>query len=722
MARRSVLFAYVGRLLPPLAVLGVGLALFAGTLQNPFIGDDVLIAVQNPYPSHLANIPRYFSSDTDWLIAEDIPGLPDQPSRFGMYRPILLTTFAIDTHLSGQDPFEWRLTNLVLHLFAALLVLGLAGRLLGSRLGALAAALLFAAHPIHTEAVATLIGGRSELLAGIFVLASWWVHLAGDERHGGRRWLTDVGSACLFALGLLSKENAVVLPAIIFLAGWTLRGHITKNLLVRLIPHLAVFVLYVVVRLVLIGRVAPADWSVAFGDAGPGWIALSILLIQATYLRLVLLPYPLQFQMCYQGIPASASGFTAVAAALLVLGLIGIAAWCAVRARKSGRPSFWAFGLLLFYLCLVPVSHLIPHWVVMAERFLYLPSVALCLVVGWLAVRAHAYRRWILLAAGLPLLAACALGTLSRNADWADLDRFWTRTARCAPDAFEPYDAMGNARLRQGRPAEAIPFLEKAAEIAPSNSFPLYNLGVALQRLGRNREAERAYRKALDLEPNHAMAMLNLGTLLEARGDLAGAKQHYRRAIRGDPTHPAPFVNLGNLLQREGRYQEAEKLFRLALRVAPRLVEARFNLARLLTPTERKNEAESLYLEIIEDHPDHAMAHNNLANIKKDRGQTEEAESLYQKALRADPDCGPAHYNLANLLLSRGDPAGAADHYTRTLALQPDKLEALIGLAHARARLGQLALAEKAARKAADLAPEDRRVRKLLDALRQAPR
>jgi tetratricopeptide (TPR) repeat protein len=710
------------RFIPPLIVLSVGFALFAGTLDNPFTTDDVLVATEYPQAYNLSNIPRYFVSDLDWLLPEDVQGLQDRPSRIGMYRPILVTTYTLNAILSEQDPFGWRLTNLVLHLLASLLVLGLAGNLLRSRLGALVTALFFVAHPVHTEAVSMLIGGRSELLAGIFVLASWRTYLAGNGLEGRRRWILDIASAFLFLLGLLSKENAVVLPGIIFLAGWILQKQPIRTLLIRLSPHLVILIIYTIFRLMIIGRVAPADWSYAFGDLGPYQIVMHIFAIQATYLRLAILPYPLQFQTCYEfSVRDSASGFTALALTSLVLGIIGIAVWRAIVGRRRGQSSFWAFCLLLFYLCLVPSSHLIPHWVLAAERFLYLPSVAICLLVGWLAVRAQAYSRWIPLVVGLPLLAACAWGTISRNADWADLDRLWGKTADCAPGFHGPFSLMGTARLRQGKPAEALPFFEKAVALAPEISSTHYNLGLALHRLGRHQEAEQAYRKALSLSPGHSLALHNLGTLLEARKDYAGARKLYRLAAKADPTHPAPYVNLGNLLQREGRYKEAEELFRLSLRIAPRMTEARFNLARLLGETGRIPEAEQLYLEILDNHPDHAMAHNNLANIMNDRGQPEQAYSRYQAALRSDPECVPAHFNLANFFMARKKPAQAVQHYTRALALQPGYLEALVGLGYARLGLGQTELARHTAQQAAEIAPDDPRVQKLLTILGKMP-
>jgi Flp pilus assembly protein TadD len=681
--------AKTGRLLriaSPLLVICVGFALFAGTLKSPITSDDVLVVIETPQIYNIANLPRVFFLDIDRPIPEDFPKLQDQPSRTGLYRPMLSVSFILDAFFYGDEVFGWRLTSLLLHLIAALLVLGLAQRLLGSRPGALVAALLFVAHPIHTEAVAMLIGGRSELLASIFVLAAWWVFLSADERTGWRRWALDSGSALLFLLGLFSKENAVVLPGILFLSGWLLRAQSAKQLFIRLSPFAAVFSLYVIMRLFVIGKIAPIGWFFAFGDLSAVQIFLAMMTIMIRYLGMVLVPFPLQHQACYTNLPSAVSGPVGWICTLMFLGMIGWSIARAMRGRRCGRPAFWAFGLIVFYLCLIPVSHLVPFWVLMAERFLYLPSVAFCLVAGHLAVRAYAVRRWIPVVAVAAVLAAYAPMTVQRNADWADLDRLWGQVAECDPDSPAPYGLMGSARMRAGRPADAIEYFKKAAILAPRDPSPRYNLGLACQRLGKIRDAEGFYRQVLTLEPKHSQALNNLGILLQTRSDPASAREAFEKAVQADPSHPAPFINLGNLLQHEGKFDQAEKLFRMAGRMAPNLPEPRFNLARLLEQTGRSQEAERLYRDIIENHPDHALAHNNLANFQKDRQELEAAERHYRVALRADPRCLPAYLNLARLLLQLGRQSEARETAVQAQEISPQdpqvlKLLARIGRA-----------------------------------------
>ena len=696
-----------------LAIVAAGVILYAGTLSAEFTSDDVLVTIENPLAVDASNIPHFFANDFDWLIPEELDDSVHQASRHGLYRPLLASSYTLDALLHGPEPFGWRLTNLVLHLVASLLVFSIAGRLLGSMLGGLAAALLFVAHPVHVEALASLLGGRAELLATVCVLGSWRLFLAGNDRSGPRRWLLDTASALVFLLGLFSKENAAMLPAILLLGGYCIDGKRIRDLLVRLVPHIVIFVLYASLRFVIVQRIAPNDWSQVFGPASAPETFGIVMFIMASYLRLVLVPYPLLHPDCFADLPERVSTWDSIYTFLLIGGLLALSVLGIVAGRRRAKAPVWAFSILLFFVCLVPVSHIIPFRVLMATRFLYLPSVAFCLLAGGLAVEAWKHYPRILAIGGSLVLAAYVAGTLAGNRSWSDLDRLYQGLLECNPDSADAYNNMGTSRLRKGRPQEALALFLQATKAAPEMSDPLYNIGLAQQKLGRSAEAENAYRKALARDPSHAMAANNLGTLLQARGDLAAARQLFEQALEADPSHPAAMANLGSLYQRAGKPEEAESMFRLALKIDPRLVGTRFNLARLLVDTGRSAEGERLYREIIGSRPQHAMAHNNLANLLKGRKQWVQARYHYDLALLNDPACVPAHFNLANLLMLRGEPQEAGEHYRTAVGLDTDHVRAWIGLAYARLELGDLQGAAQAAARAAALAPDDERVDKI---------
>ncbi|MGH9868357.1 MAG: hypothetical protein ACREAA_09365, partial [Candidatus Polarisedimenticolia bacterium] len=181
----------------------VAAACYLNTFGNGFVFDDLDVIVRNPLVAgeQAGDLARTFSTHY-WHHVRDYGNL---------YRPLTILSYAANHAVSGLEPWSYHAVNLALHALASALVVVLAVAL-GLPVGAAAAAgLLFAAHPVHTEAVAGVVG-RAELLAACAVLGAWCLHLGGS---GIRRAL---GVGLLFALGLFSKENAAVLPALL-LAG-----------------------------------------------------------------------------------------------------------------------------------------------------------------------------------------------------------------------------------------------------------------------------------------------------------------------------------------------------------------------------------------------------------------------------------------------------------------------------------------------------------------------
>ena len=699
--------------LGPVLVLGIGAGLYMSGIEAPFTGDDILVTIENPRLDKPAAIGEFFQEDFDRQVPDSIPtpaGESSPSSRFGLYRPLLATSFTLNHLLGGLHPLAWRLTNLVLYLLCCLVVLALARRILTSANAALACALLFVVHPVHTESVASLLGGRAELLAGLCVLCGWWAFMAAGEKTGWRRILLDSAVAGLLAIGLLAKENAAVLPGVVMLWAFLIDRQHLARLALRVAPQLAVLAIYMLVRLSIVGRLAPVDWSVTFGDQASWQIALTALWFQVNYLRLALLPHPLQVQTCYHDEVASASHPLAAVAGLLLLVIVTWAIISSLRARSRGETRFGSFALLLFFWFLFPVSHVIPFPVVMAERFLFLPSFAVCLMGGWLLTKWSPTRpraSWSIV--GLIALLGAGL-TLWRNGDWADPVRLWTRSADCAPDSGRPFNNLGTHLLRTGLPQKALEAFERSISRQANKPRYHFNRGVALHRLKRINEAELAYRRTLALQPAYGPALLNLGALRHQEGDLADAATLFERAAKADPSVAAPFVNLGAVRQQQGRVGEAEKLYKLALEIAPGSIDARFNLARLLAGTARKAEAERLYRTVLRDKPDHSLALNNLANMDKDRGESTAAKTGYLAAIAADPACVPAHYNLGNLLSRAGELTAAERHYRLALQRAPKHLQASIALGLLMVRQGRQAEALTILNAARQTAPGDPRI------------
>jgi tetratricopeptide (TPR) repeat protein len=309
----------------------------------------------------------------------------------------------------------------------------------------------------------------------------------------------------------------------------------------------------------------------------------------------------------------------ALIALAVCLGAALLAVLLAVRWRRTGKPLL--FFLVFFFVALSPTSNLIVLiGSIMAERFLYLPSVGLagCVVA---AIHALGQRRLLNrpgVAQGAARVAWAALGlvclaftarTYARNFDWQDNRSLWT----------------------------------SAVDVCPGSARPHYNLGVELERIpDRLPEAIAEYQAALRIQPDHAEAHNNLAGVLARMPDrLPEAIAEYQAALRIRPDLPAVHYNLANTLARmPGRLPEAIAEYQAALRIRP----------------------------------DYAEAHDNLANaLARMPGRLPEAIAEYQAALRIRPDRAEVHYNLANALARMpGRLPDAIAEYEAALRIRPD--------------------------------------------------
>src|SRR5262245_13089589 len=310
-----------------------------------------------------------------------------------LYRPLTMASYWLNHAIAGTDPFGYHLINVLLHALCCGLVASLAVRLGMTSGQGLAAGCLFAAHPIHTEAVAGVVG-RAELLAAAAVLAAAVAHLSSQRCSAMRAAVIGV----IMMAGLLSKENTIVLPALLALMDMVRvrRGETTwrETAPAYLACAAAAAAAWLGLRLALLDPVPPGSISESpFASSHAAERILTALAVMGRYLWLLAVPVRLSADYSYQQIPAVASpldplalGSTVVLVALTLSGIIGLVS---LRAR-SPETRLVAACPLLFLAAIAPVSNLIvPIGTVMAERLLYLPSVAFCLIlpIAWSAAR-----------------------------------------------------------------------------------------------------------------------------------------------------------------------------------------------------------------------------------------------------------------------------------------------------------------------------------------------
>ena len=435
------------RLYATVAVCAV--VVYLGALWNRFALDDVPIVVLNPLVAHPSGLWRAFAA-------------PYWPPDFGghMYRPLVIASFAIDRLVDGA--VWYHAVNLSWHAGAAVAVAALARRWLDPA-GALVAGLLFAVHPVHVEAVANLVG-RAELMAAVFSVLTVYAALAGKPA---------VWSAAAFALGLLSKENAAVAPALVVWAWMVgLERPDRRRMLALVGSWVAVGVGYAVVR-ALVRHPFGGYTGIAPMFVGQSWLTVRLTAIAALADVARLLVFPLTLRVDYSPNERTVVTspldlrFAAGLACVLVWGGLLVVAW---RRRRKVE----AFGLGWIGVAFLPVANLLyATGFYVAERTLYLPSVGLVLAATAALVRlAHHRLR--------PVVAAlCVLGAVRsalRVPVWRDDNAVTTSLLDDSPASYGGPARMAGVYLDRHEPAKALAAARLASEIIDRDPW-VYTIG-----------------------------------------------------------------------------------------------------------------------------------------------------------------------------------------------------------------------------------------------------
>lgn len=458
--------AWVTRRSGAVATALAALAVYALSLRNGFAYDDVPLIPLDARVHSLGNL-RGIVFGPYW---------PAGGEGLAIWRPLTTLSFAVDWALSGGLPAWFHATNTVLNSAACVLAFLLLCELF-TPAAALAGALLFALHPVHVEAVANVVG-RGEMLAGIPMLAAcllWARRSAQEMRPAGR---TVLATAALFALALLAKESAVMLPCLLLLIDaargrWRLeRGSVSayaRSVLPALVTLLVVLVAYAALRAAVLGGLVPArPHPAAAVLEDRTHLILTALQAWPVYLRLLLFPRTLLIDYGPRVImPATAWTGHALAGLLILAALL--AGGVLALARGRGRA---ALALLWFPVAGLPVSNLlVTIGVLVAERTLYVPSFALAVaaaggasVVGRL--RSNESRRLaaVVGAAALLLLAA---RTALRVPEWDSTERIFAALVRDRPDSFRAHWVLGRAARHAGDRDAARAHYGKAVRLWP---------------------------------------------------------------------------------------------------------------------------------------------------------------------------------------------------------------------------------------------------------------
>lgn len=537
---------------PWVAPFSVGLlaaGLFAPSLGFDLVWDD---------PGLLRNVQR--------LVAQGGLGeLLSAPFRIdanvatGYWRPWTYVSLWFDSLWGAGRPFAFHLTNVLLHAACSVLVFRLLARLGLGTTGAWLGGLAFAAHPVHVDSVA-FVSGRTDVWALLFCLLGVEAWSRARHERGRRAILFGLLSLVAYFLALGAKEVALMLPSV--LLAWSVLEALSERprqlapRLRSLLPWIVGWGAVVGLNLLARGGIYSEPIVVGPSESLEPWDALRRLEASLAYLRLLVLPWPLR--PYYTAAEISLTVINGAAAGLLA----ALAGWLLWR-RDSRR--FALLGLLWIVGFLVPVLGWVPvRAAVIAERFLYLPSVGLSVLVAACANGSLGARR-LTGTVSLAAVFGLAVATTVRLPVWRDDVTLFTDAISRAPGFVHGYCNLGSALHTHDRLEEAVPVLRRGLQVAPDLAYCHTTLGRTLAKLGRPREALASFRTASELEPTVGMHWHDLGICLRDLGQPEPSVDAFVRAIELDPSLFDARLNLGQAYLTLGQFDRARSAYERAV-------------------------------------------------------------------------------------------------------------------------------------------------------------
>lgn len=661
MLNRKLLYILVGI---------VSFAVYYNSLKNSFVFDDESVIQTNPSIQSLSNIPKFFTADE---------GFHKVIGKY--YRPLTSTLYTVDYAIWGLDPYGFHLTNILIHVISCLLLLSVLLKMFGEYenglLAAMIGALIFAVHPVHTEAV-SWISGRTDSLVTLFFFASFQFYLkyTGEENGKTALWL----SLLFYVLGLLSKEMIVTMPVILLLYDFVYRekdfGYIKKNILAYVL-FAAVTVIFMGIRYMLLKDIPDRTTYLYFYGKDGATALFTMLKTIPVYLKLLI--YPVNLLYHYNGtIPDSSS----LADAKVIGALVFILVLAGLSVYFFRKQSVFSFAILFFFVSLLPVMNIVPTMNFMAERFLYMTSFALSVLISFVIVQYVNARN---IRAVVPLFLVITFIftylTYNRNEDWKDNDTLYSK-------------------------ADGI-----------DGSVLLVNAGNIYANKKNYDEAEKRYRRAIELRDNSVLAHHNLGLIFLLKNKIDSAEIKFKKGLEIDSLSPDGYFQLSNIYQQQGRIDEAVKMLEKLQTFAPNY----------------RNSAEILAM--LKQNGMNMTAPGNLMSKDLVMNQREVLEkrsfSLYQQQkyeeaikdltelIELNKDGRSGYYNnIAICYDGMKNISKAKEYYQKALDLDPKNVNALGGMAYAYLRENQKSKAVEYYKKVLEINPGDENAKNKLDSLK----
>ncbi|MDP2945991.1 MAG: tetratricopeptide repeat protein [bacterium] len=502
----------------------LGFALYANTFQVPIFWDDEDNITNNQYIKNWDYFPRFFSEN---LIAG--AGLVSN-----YWRPMLLVIFSTGWHIWGDWPGGYHFINISLHIANAILLFLILTYLFKHRGLAFLTSSVFLVHPLQTEAITPATGTADPLwvlfaFLGIFFYLKFRISNKLSFQSG-----YYFLSLAMYVLALMSKEIAIIIPALIFISDFffELRDEKTpfkeklKKAGKTIWPFLVLAGFYILLRATVLNFQNTFNFYNQESNAFASHFYIrffTFFRVLIVYLGLFFWPHNLHMERSVE-IATSFFSLDVILGGLLFAGLLILAF------TQFKRLPILSFGILWFFIGLAPTSNiLVPINNTLYEHWLYLPLIGIFLILFWLGIvitREFRYQKIFLI---IPIIFLVFLGyvTINRNHEWRDPITFYKQILKYTPNSYRVIN----------------------------------NLGKTYAEAGDYQKAEIMYKKAINLDPAGPTAYHNLANIYNASQKEDLAEQYFRLAIKADPNFVYSYNALANMYLKNQKYREARQIF-----------------------------------------------------------------------------------------------------------------------------------------------------------------
>ncbi|XP_051857016.1 protein O-mannosyl-transferase TMTC3 [Antechinus flavipes] len=635
-------------------IVSVVIACYWNSLFCGFVFDDVSAILDNK--------DLHPSTPLKNLFHNDFWGTPMSEERsHKSYRPLTVLTFRLNYLYSELKPVSYHLLNLIFHAVVSVVFLKVCKLFLDSR-SSIIASLMFAVHPIHTEAVTGVVG-RAELLSSIFFLTAFLSYTKSKGPNNTIVWTPIALTVVLVAIATLCKEQGVTVVGIccvyeVFIAqGYTLpllyttamqilrgKGSIPFSLLqilLKLIVLMFSTLLLVVIRVQVIQSQLPVftrfDNPAAVSPTPTRQLTFNYLLPVNAWL--LFNPSELCCDWTMGTIPLIESFLDIRNLATFVF-FCFLGSLLVFSVRYPGNSSKTVLmALCLMALPFIPASNLFfPVGFVVAERVLYVPSMGFCILVahGWRKLSKRNVLKklsWVCLSI---VVITHALKTLHRNWDWESEYTLFMSALKVNKNNAKLWNNVGHALENEKNFERALKYFLQATHVQPDDIGAHMNVGRTYKNLNRTKEAEESYMIAKSLMPQ-----------------IIPGKKY---AARIAPNHLNVYINLANLIRvNESRLEEADQLYRQAISMRPDFKQAYISRGELLLKMNKPLKAKESYLRALDLDRSNADLWYNLAIVNIELKESTEALRNFDRALKMNPNHKLALFNSALLMQESGE-------------------------------------------------------------------